>query len=511
MKKRPVVLIIRDGWGVSDVEEGNATKLARTPVLDRLLKEYPHSTLQASGEAVGLPDGQMGNSEVGHLNLGAGRVVYQEFTRITKAIRDGDFFSNEVLIAACKNVLNNRSSLHLAGLLSDGGVHSHIEHLYALLKLAKDQGLRNVFVHVILDGRDTSPTGGAGYIAQLEGKMKEIGVGRIATVMGRYYAMDRDNRWERVEKAYRAMVEGIGVTARDPQEAVKASYEKNVTDEFVVPVVIVNEAGAPVATVRKEDSFIYYNFRSDRAREITRTFVQQDFDKFKRPDGMFPYYVCITEYDAELDVPVAFPPQSLKRIFGEVISAAGLKQLRIAETEKYAHVTFFFNGGVETPFKDEDRCLIPSPKVATYDLKPEMSALEVTDEAVKRIHSKKYDVIILNFANSDMVGHTGIIPAVVNAQQVIDTCVGRVIDAVMQEGGIALVTADHGNAEKMIDLDTGEAFTAHSTNPVHFIVVGDDLKNRKVQGGILADVAPTMLSLLGLPVPQEMTGKNLIQ
>ncbi len=304
---------------------------------------------------------------------------------------------------------------------------------------------------------------------------------------------------------------GVFVKARDPQEAIKASYEKNVTDEFVVPVIIVNENGSPVATVKKEDSFIYYNFRSDRAREITRTFVQRDFDKFKRPEGMLPYYVCITEYDAELDVPVAFPPQSLQRIFGEVISAAGLKQLRIAETEKYAHVTFFFNGGVETPFKDEDRCLIPSPKVATYDLKPEMSALEVTDEAVKRIHSKQYDVIILNFANSDMVGHTGIIPAVVNAQQVIDSCVGRVVDAVLQEGGVALVTADHGNAEKMIDLDTGEAFTAHTTNPVHFIAVGDGMKNRKVRDGILADVAPTMLSLLGLPVPQEMTGKNLIQ
>lgn len=511
MKARPVVLIIRDGWGVSDVEKGNATKLARTPVLDRLLKEYPHSVLEASGEAVGLPDGQMGNSEVGHLNLGAGRVVYQEFTRITKAIRDGGFFTNEVFIAACKNVLKNKSALHFAGLLSDGGVHSHIDHLYALLKLAKDQNLRNVFVHAILDGRDTSPTGGAGYIAQLEGKMKEFGVGRIATVMGRYYAMDRDNRWERVEKAYRAMVEGIGEKARDAQKAVKDSYGKNVTDEFVMPTVIVSEDGLPVATVKKEDSFICFNFRSDRAREITRTFVQRDFDKFRRPEGMFPYYVCITEYDAELNVPVAFPPQSLKNIFGEVISKAGLKQLRIAETEKYAHVTFFFNGGVETPFKDEDRCLIPSPKVATYDLKPEMSAPEVTDEAVNRIHSKKYDVVILNFANSDMVGHTGIIPAVVKAQQVIDTCVGRVIDAVLQEGGIALVTADHGNAEKMIDLDTGEPFTAHTTNPVHFIAVGDGMKNRKVRDGILADVAPTMLSLLGLPVPQEMTGKNLIE
>jgi 2,3-bisphosphoglycerate-independent phosphoglycerate mutase len=511
MIKKPLVLIIRDGWGVSDVERGNATKLAKTPVLDALLKEYPHSLLQASGEAVGLPDGQMGNSEVGHLNFGAGRIVYQEFTRITKSIRDGNFFTNEVFLAACGNVLENKSSLHFAGLLSDGGVHSHIEHLYALLKLAKDQGVRSVFVHVILDGRDTSPTGGAGYVAQLQQKMKEIGIGMIATVMGRYYAMDRDNRWERVEKAYRAMVEGCGVKAKDPQEAVNASYDQNVTDEFVVPVVIVGDNGEPVATVKKEDSFIYYNFRSDRAREITRAFIRRDFDKFKRPEGMFPHYVCITEYDAAFDAPVAFPPQSLNNIFGQVVSAAGLKQLRIAETEKYAHVTFFFNGGVETPNNNEDRCLIPSPKVATYDLKPQMSAPEVTEEMVKRVRSKQYDVITLNFANPDMVGHTGIIPAVVNALEVIDASVGKVIDAIKEAGGIALVTADHGNAEKMIDPETGEAFTAHTTNPVHFIVVDDDLKSRKVQDGILADVAPTMLSLLGLPVPREMTGKILIQ
>ncbi|HRZ86611.1 MAG TPA: 2,3-bisphosphoglycerate-independent phosphoglycerate mutase [bacterium] len=510
MSKKPLVLIIRDGWGVSGETKGNAALVAKTPVYDALLKKYPHALLAASGEAVGLPDGQMGNSEVGHLNFGAGRIVYQEFTRITKSIRDGDFFANDVLIAACRSAREKNSSLHLAGLLSDGGVHSHMDHLYALLKLAKDQGVRNVYVHAILDGRDTSPTGGIGYVGDLLGKMKEIGAGRIATVMGRYYIMDRDNRWERVEKAYRAMVDGIGEKAADPAAAVKASYDKDVTDEFVVPVVMTQPDGAPVATVKKDDSFIFFNFRSDRAREITRTFVSRDFDKFARPKELFPHYVCITEYDASFNAPVAFPPQSLKNIFGEVISRAGLKQLRIAETEKYAHVTFFFNGGVETPFPNEDRCLIPSPKVPTYDMQPEMSAKEVTDQVVKRIQSKAYDVVILNYANPDMVGHTGNMAAVVKAVETVDACVGRVIDAVRAAGGVALVTADHGNEEKMIDLDTGEPFTAHTTNPVDFILVDDAAGGVRVRDGILADVAPTMLSLLGIPIPAEMTGKDLV-
>lgn len=510
--KKPLILIIRDGWGVTDVEKGDATKLAKTPVLHDLLEKYPHTLLQASGESVGLPAGQMGNSEVGHLNFGAGRIVYQEFTRITKSIRDGDFFNNKVFLAACDTARKNGSAIHFAGLISDGGVHSHIEHLYALLKLAKENGLSKVYVHAFLDGRDTSPTGGAEYVAALQKKMKELDVGKIATVIGRYYAMDRDSRWERVEKAYRAMVYGEGEKSSGAAAAIKASYDKNITDEFVLPTVINERDGNPVARVRPEDSFIFFNFRSDRARQITRTFVDRGFDKFKRPEGMFPHYVCITEYDASFNVPIAFPPQILANIFGETISNAGLRQLRIAETEKYAHVTFFFNGGKEIPFKNEERCLIPSPKVATYDLKPEMSAYQVMDETVKRIRAGNHDVIILNFANPDMVGHTGIIPAVVKAVETVDECVGNVLRAIKEAGGVALVTADHGNAEKMIDLDTGEPFTAHTTNPVHFILVDDDLKKANLRGGgILADVAPTMLYLLGQPVPKEMTGTNLIQ
>ncbi|MFC2149343.1 2,3-bisphosphoglycerate-independent phosphoglycerate mutase, partial [Candidatus Auribacterota bacterium] len=462
MKKKPLLLIIRDGWGVSDLEHGNATRSAKTPVLNDLLANYPNCVLQASGEAVGLPEGQMGNSEVGHLNIGAGRTVYQEFTRITKAVQTGEIFKNKVLIDAIDNAVRNDSALYLSGLVSDGGVHSHNEHIYALLELAKRKGLTRVYVHAILDGRDTSPTGGAGYVAELEGKMREIGVGRIAVVTGRYYAMDRDNRWERVEKGYRAFVYGEGKKSKSAVEAIKGSYKEGITDEFVLPVVIENDDGTPVASVKAADSFIFFNFRADRAREITRTFIDKSFDKFDRPEGLFPHYVCLTEYDAEFDAPVAFPPQSLNNILGEVLSNNGLNQLRIAETEKYAHVTFFFNGGVEVPFKNEDRCLVPSPKVATYDMKPEMSAYEVTGELIKKIKSGKYDVIIANYANPDMVGHTGKIPAVTKALEAVDECVGKAVRAVKETGGTVLVTADHGNSDMMIDRKTGEEFTAHT-------------------------------------------------
>jgi 2,3-bisphosphoglycerate-independent phosphoglycerate mutase len=510
-KVRPVVLIIRDGWGSGTREKGDAVAAAKTPVHDALFRECPWTLIGAAGEAVGLPEGQMGNSEVGHLNMGAGRIVYQEFTRVSKSIRDGDFFTNKAFLAAVAHAKQNNSALHLMGLVSDGGVHSHNTHIYALLKLAKDNGLNRVFVHCLMDGRDTSPTGGAAYIRELEAKMREYGVGAIATVMGRYWAMDRDNRWDRVEKAYRAFTAGEGRATRDAAGLLEECYKSDETDEFIKPSVVVADDGRPVGLVTGRDSFIFFNFRADRAREITRAFTDKEFKYFARPSGILPYYVCLTEYDITIKAEVAFPPVKLTNILTQVMAANGLKQLRIAETEKYAHVTFFFSGGVEASSPGEDRCLIPSPKVATYDLKPEMSAYEVTDELEKRIASGVYDLIVLNYANCDMVGHTGIFAAAVKAVETVDTCVGRIVSAVRKAGGVCLLTADHGNAEQMIDPVTGEAFTAHTTGPVHFILVDDSRKSAKLRsGGILADIAPTILQIMGIVQPKEMTGRTLI-
>ena len=503
--KKPLILIIMDGFGINPDTYGNAVKAARTPNLTRLFEENPCTAIGASGMDVGLPDGQMGNSEVGHTNIGAGRVVYQELTRITKSIGDGDFFENPALLDAIENAKKPGAALHLAGLLSDGGVHSHNTHLYGLLELAERQGVERVFIHCLMDGRDVPPTSGKGYIEDLQAELARLGAGRIATVMGRYYAMDRDNRWERVEKAYAAMVYGEGIQNPDPADAVAESYAAGITDEFIVPVVC-----APDGQIKAGDSVVFFNFRPDRAREITRTFVDPDFAGFTRRDGFFPLtYVCMTQYDAEMpNVQVAFKPQSLRNTFGETVSRHGLTQLRIAETEKYAHVTFFFNGGVETEFEGEDRALIPSPKVATYDLQPEMSAYLVCDEVVERIESGKYDVIILNYANCDMVGHTGVFDAAVKAVEAVDTCVGRTVDAIRKMGGIALITADHGNADKMYEAD-GSPFTAHTTNPVPFCVVGAPCTLR--QGGRLCDIAPTMLQFLGIDQPIEMDGKSLVE
>lgn len=507
--KKPLALIIVDGWGLSENEEGNAAKVADTPNLDKLIKEYPHTELDASGEEVGLPEGQMGNSEVGHLNIGAGRIVYQDFTRISKAIKDGDFFKNQVLKAALENALKNDKALHLMGLLSDGGVHSHINHLYALLEMAKKHGLDKVYVHAILDGRDVPPRSALQYIDALEDKFKELGIGKIATVSGRYYTMDRDKRWERIEKSYRAMVLGEGEEASSAKEAVEQSYGKDTSDEFVLPTVIKNE-GNPLAAVQPGDSVIFYNFRADRARQITRAFVDEDFDGFDRPGGRLGvYYVCMTEYDATIKAPVAFPPLNLKNTLGEVLAHNGIKQLRIAETEKYAHVTFFFNGGVEEENPGEDRILIPSPKVATYDMQPEMSANEVTDRVIAEIESGKYDVIILNYANPDMVGHTGDMNAAVKAMEALDSCIGKVIDSIKEAGGVAIITSDHGNCEKMRD-ESGKPHTAHTSDKVPLILVGlGDVKLR--ENGALRDIAPTMLKILNLQKPQEMTGQSLIK
>lgn len=508
MSKKPYALIIMDGYGVNERHEGNAIYAAKTPNMDRYLAEHPNTVIHASGMDVGLPDGQMGNSEVGHTNIGAGRIVYQELTRITKSIEDGDFFENPALCAAMENCKVNGKALHLMGLLSDGGVHSHNKHLYGLLKMAKENGLEKVYVHCFLDGRDVPPSSGAGYVEQLIEKIRSVGVGEIASVMGRYYAMDRDNRWERVEKAYNAMVLGTGEIAESAVTAVKESYNQEITDEFVVPTVITKD-GTPVATISEGDSVIFFNFRPDRAREITRTIVDPAFEGFQRT--YFPTrFVCMTQYDVSMpNVDVAFKPERLTNTFGEYISKKGLRQLRIAETEKYAHVTFFFNGGVEAVYDGEDRALINSPKVATYDLQPEMSAYLVTDEVVKRIESGDYDVIILNFANCDMVGHTGVFEAAVKAVETVDECVGRVVDAIEKLGGVALITADHGNADQMIDYETQGAFTAHTTNVVPLVLIGrDDLKLKK---GRLADLTPTLLDLMGLEKPEEMTGESLIE
>ncbi|MEE3333618.1 MAG: 2,3-bisphosphoglycerate-independent phosphoglycerate mutase [Ruminococcus sp.] len=501
--KKPLLLTILDGFGIAP-PEGNAIFAAKTPNIDRLFKNNPLTQIGASGLDVGLPDGQMGNSEVGHTNIGAGHIVYQELTRITKTIEDGKLGENEAIVNAMDKALENGTSLHLMGLMSPGGVHSHMEHLYGILRLAKEKGLEKVYVHAFLDGRDVPPSSAKEYVAQCVDKMKEIGVGKIATVEGRYYAMDRDNRWERVQKAYSALVYGKGVEADCPVEAIQQSYDNGVTDEFVIPIVVKDGD-----TIKANDSVIFFNFRPDRAREITRTLVDPDFDGFERENGFFPLtYVCMTQYDATMpNVDIAFKPQSLKNTMGEYISSLGMNQLRIAETEKYAHVTFFFNGGVEKQYEGEDRILVKSPAVATYDLQPEMSAYEVTDKLVPAIKEGKYDVIILNFANCDMVGHTGVFEAAVKAVEAVDTCVGKVTDAVAEMGGVAIITADHGNADKMID-DDGEPFTAHTTNPVPFCVIGYECKLR--EGGVLADIAPTMLKIMGLDQPAEMTGKSII-
>ncbi|MDR2931760.1 MAG: 2,3-bisphosphoglycerate-independent phosphoglycerate mutase [Oscillospiraceae bacterium] len=503
---RPLALIILDGFGVNDSDYGNAIKAAQTPNLDRYFAQYPHTQIGASGMDVGLPEGQMGNSEVGHTNIGAGRVVYQELTRITKSIQDGDFFTNEVLLAAIENCKKNGSALHLMGLLSDGGVHSHNKHLYALLEMAKKNGLTDVYVHAFMDGRDVPPNSGKGFIKELSDKMAEIGVGKIATIIGRYYVMDRDNRWERVEKAYDAMVYGEGNMDAQVLDVMQRSYDKDVTDEFVLPTVCVQGVG-----LKDNDSVIFFNFRPDRAREITRALIDPDFTGFKRRSALSLHYVCMTQYDATMpNVYVAYRPVSLTNTFGEYLSQKGLKQLRIAETEKYPHVTFFFNGGAEAPYEGEDRALIPSPKVATYDLKPEMSAYEVTDEMLKRLDSDKYDVIILNYANCDMVGHTGVFDAAVSAVEAVDICLGKVVGKILSMGGAALITADHGNADVMYEKD-GSAFTAHTTNPVPLIVAGAGNCGLLANGeGRLADLAPTMLKLLGLEKPAEMTGRSII-
>jgi len=526
-----VVLMILDGWGMSEKKSGNAIAIASKPNMDALMSEYPVARLHCSGESVGLPEGQMGNSEVGHLNIGAGRVVYQDFARIDKSIRDGDFFTNPQLLSAIDHALATGGALHLAGLLSDGGVHSHIRHICALLKMAKDRGLNRVFVHAFLDGRDVPPSSGGGYITQLEQEMAVLGVGRIATVMGRYYAMDRDKRWERVSRAYDAMVRGKGLTANSALGAVEASYERGETDEFIQPTVIIGEKRPlvmvssnpnfsiaqgkvtnvhPLATVSNGDAMIFFNFRPDRAREISHAFVDKDFDCFDRQRVKNLCYVCRTQDDETIDAPVAYPPQDVSNTLAEYLSRNGLKQLHIAETEKYAHVTFFFNGGVEDPYPGEDRVLIPSPRIATYDLKPEMSAYEVTDKLTALLEEGKYDFVVLNFANPDMVGHTGIMEAAVKAVEAVDDCVGRVVKAALANGYVPIVTADHGNAEKMTDETTGGPFTAHTTDDVPFIVVdgGHDCLRPE---GMLADVAPTVLELMGLPVPPEMTGKSMLK
>ena len=511
MSKKPVVLMVLDGYGISEKTEGNAIALADTPVMDKLMAECPYVKGNASGEAVGLPEGQMGNSEVGHMNIGAGRIVYQELTRITKAIKDGDFFENKEMLDAIENCKKNNSDLHLWGLLSDGGVHSHNTHLYAILELCKRQNFDRVYIHPFFDGRDTAPASGKGFLEELIAKTKEIGVGKVASLSGRYYAMDRDNRWDRVELAYKSLVTGEGVQAEDPVAAIQESYDKEVYDEFILPTVIV-ENGKPVSLVKPNDSVIFFNFRPDRAREITRAFCTDDFDGFERPNGRMPLvYVCFKDYDESIpNKEVAFKKEDIKNTFGEYLAANGLKQLRTAETEKYAHVTFFFNGGVEEPNKDEDRILVKSPKVATYDLQPEMSAPEVSKNLNEAILGGKYDVIIINFANPDMVGHTGVIPAAIKAVETVDKCVGTAVEAIKKVDGVLFICADHGNAEQMINYETGAPHTAHTTNPVPFILYNYDECKALREGGCLADIAPTLLEILGLPQPAEMTGKSLI-
>ena len=506
IKRAPICLIIMDGWGIGDpMDKYNAIQVGNTPVLDELAKKYPTAQLQASGEYVGLPDGQMGNSEVGHMNIGAGRVIYQPLTKITKAIRDGEFFQNKALVGVADKVVASGGALHLFGLLSPGGVHSHTTHLYALLKLAKDKGIKNVYVHAFLDGRDVPPSSAIEYLAELEEKIQEIGVGQVATISGRYYAMDRDKRWDRVQKAYDAIAKAEAPKKNSSAEAIKDSYDNKVTDEFVIPVAIGDYPG-----VKKGDGVIFFNFRPDRGRELTHAFTDTKFEGFPRVEELVGLpFVTMAQYEEGLNVEVAYPPESVSNGLGETISKAGLTQLRIAETEKYAHVTFFFNGGVEEPYKGEDRILVPSPKVATYDLKPEMSAPTVTLKVVEAILSEKYDFIILNYANGDMVGHTGVMKAAVQAVETVDTCVGIFVECVKKIGGEVIIIADHGNADKMFDYELKEPFTAHTTNPVPIIVVSDRVE--KVEDGALCDVAPTLLKLADMEVPAEMTGKCLIK
>ncbi|MGN1416468.1 MAG: 2,3-bisphosphoglycerate-independent phosphoglycerate mutase [Oscillospiraceae bacterium] len=504
MSRKPIALVIMDGYGINNDSYGNAIAAAKKPNLDKYFAECPNTIIGASGLDVGLPDGQMGNSEVGHTNMGAGRIVYQMLVKISKSIKDGDFFANPALVFAMENCRKNNSALHVMGLLSPGGVHSHIEHLYGVLEMAKKNNIDKVYVHAFLDGRDVPPSSAAEYMEEAVAEMKKIGVGKVATISGRFYAMDRDNAWDRVEKAYDALVMGEGVKETDPVQAIKNSYDNGVTDEFMLPTVI--EGGAQIS---ENDSVVFINFRPDRARQITRAFVDPDFAGFERKKGFFPVkFVCMAQYDATMpNVEVAFPPEQLKMVMGEYLSSIGKTQLRIAETQKYAHVTFFFNGGEETVFEGEDRILIKSPDVETFDLKPEMSAYEVTDAVEKAIAEDKYDVIILNFANCDMVGHTGIMPAAVKAVEAVDECVGRVVEAIRKQGGVTLITADHGNADKLMEPD-GAPFTAHTTNPVPFIVVGHNCKLR--EGGVLADIVPTMLEIMNVPQPKEMTGRSLI-
>ncbi len=512
MKSKPVCLFIMDGYGINENASANAITSANAGVIKALQEKYPHTTLCASGEDVGLPAGQMGNSEVGHLNIGAGRIIRQELSRITYEIQSGEFFENPALIKGMDNALKNNKKLHVYGLLSDGGVHSHTTHLYAILKMAKERGVKEVFVHCFLDGRDVSPTSGASFIKELQAKIDEIGVGKIATVSGRYYAMDRDNRWDRVEKAYDALTLGVGNLATDAVEAVEESYKEGTTDEFVVPTKIV-ENGKPLGLIEEGDSIIFFNYRPDRAREITRAFSEPEFNSFERKTGFLnPEYICFTQYDATFtNVTVAFGKQQYKNTLSEYLSAKGYKHLKIAETEKYAHVTFFFNGSVEAPTELEDRILIASPKVATYDLQPEMSAYEVTEKVLEQIEKDVYDVIILNYANCDMVGHTGVFDAAVKAVKSVEECMDKIVSAVLAKGGSALITADHGNADKMFD-ENGKPFTAHTTNLVPFILVSEQFRDVSLrEGGILADIAPTLLEVMGEEIPEEMTGKSLIK
>jgi len=513
-KPTPVLLAILDGWGYGEPSDTNAVHVAKTPNMDRWLARYPFTTLVAHNGLVGLPEGQMGNSEVGHLNIGAGRIVYQDFTRINRAIRDRSFFANPVLARAMDGVRDRGGALHLLGLVSDGGVHSHLDHLVALLEMARERKLERVYIHAFMDGRDTPPESGAAYLARLAGEVARIGCGRVATVTGRYYAMDRDNRWDRVHKAWQALVQGIGLrTAAEPEEAVRQAYRRGETDEFIQPLVLLN-GDEPVATVRDGDSIIFFNFRADRARQLTHAFTDPDFEAFPRPDRpRLTEYVTFTRYDNHFDLPVAFPPAKLRRILGEEISRHGLSQLRIAETEKYAHVTYFFNGGREEPFALEDRLLVASPQeVATYDRKPEMSAPAVTDTLLARLAEKEYGLVVLNFANADMVGHTGIMAAAIRACEVVDSCLGRLVERFMAMGGVVLITADHGNAEIMYNKETGGPMTAHSSNPVPLILVSDRHLGWNLRtGGALKDIAPTVLDLLGLPQPEEMEGISLLK
>jgi len=510
MSKAPKILIILDGFGLRDETKGNAVSQAKKPNFDRYWNTYPHATLRADGEYVGLPEGQMGNSEVGHLNIGAGRIVYQSLTRVNLSIRKGEFEQNETFLKAIQHVKEKGTNLHIFGLLSNGGVHSHIEHLYALLRLAKNQNVKNVYVHGFLDGRDVGPQTAKTFITETLEKMKEYGVGQFATISGRYYAMDRDKRWDRVEKCYKAMVYGEGPTYTDPIELVEDSYQNGIYDEFVIPSVMIGEDGSPVATIKDEDAVIFYNFRPDRAIQISNTFTNKEFNDFdrgpKHPKDLF--FVCLTHFSETVDGYVAFQPTNLDQTLGEVISKHGLKQLRIAETEKYPHVTYFFNGGKEQVNPGEDRILINSPKVATYDLKPEMSAYEVTDALINAINEDKYDAIILNFANPDMVGHSGMLEPTIKAIEAVDECLGKIVDLVLEKGGTAIITADHGNADEVVTLD-GKPMTAHTTNPVPVIVTKSGITLR--EDGILGDLAPTMLELLGLEKPEEMTGNSLIK